>query len=79
MPTIMMGLPSVGFPTINSVMGSLWEDGSYTGELMLCVGLVSQARDEHMSQTNIEPVCYHHIGAPRHMVVHRKYIKEGPK
>ena len=46
---------------------------------MLCVGLVSQARDELMSQTNIEPVCYHHIGVPSHMVVHRKHIKEGPK
>ena len=31
--------PFVGFPT--SVMEDLWEDGSYTGELMLCDRFVS--------------------------------------
>ena len=33
---------------------------------MLCEGLM-QARDEHMSQTNVEPVHYYHIGVPRHV------------
>ena len=45
---------------------SLREDGSYRGGLMLCEGLV-QARDEHMSQTNIAPVHYYHIGVPEHI------------
>ena len=31
------------------VIDSLWEDGSYTGEWMLCLGLVPQTLDEHMS------------------------------
>ena len=54
----MLGLPFVGFPT--SVLESLWVDGSYTGELMLCEGLV-QARREHMSQRSIKPVYYYSI------------------
>ena len=43
-------------------MESIWEydDGPYTGELMMREGSVPQARDEHISQTNIlEPVYYH--------------------
>ena len=32
---------------------------SYTGELILCEGVVPQARDEHISQANIEEVCYY--------------------
>ena len=31
---------------------------------MLCEGLV-QAQDDHISQTNIEPVSYYRIGVPR--------------
>ena len=46
---------------------------------MLCVGLVLQARDEHISQSNIEPVYYYHIGVPRYMVAYRKRTKEEPK
>ena len=37
-------------------MESLWEGGSYTGELVLCLESVPQARDEHMPQTSIELV-----------------------
>ena len=49
------GAPSVGLS--NSVMESLWEDGSYMGELMLCDRFVLQARDDLMSQIrHIEPV-----------------------
>ena len=40
-------------------MEILWEDGSYAGELILCEGLVSQVRDEHIPQTNIETVYYY--------------------
>ena len=39
------------------VLKILRKDGSNTGELMLC-----EARDDHISQTNIEHVCYHLIG-----------------
>ena len=34
---------------------------------MLCVGL-TQARDEHISQTKIEPLYHYHIRAPEHIV-----------
>ena len=44
------------------MMESLREDGIFTERLMLCEGLV-QARDEHISQTNINPECYYIIGA----------------
>ena len=30
-------------------MERLWGDGSYTGEVVLCWGLVEQTRHEHMS------------------------------
>ena len=49
-----------------SVMESLSVDGSCTGGLILCEGWM-QARDDHISQTNIEPVHYYHIGAPEHI------------
>ena len=34
------------FRRLQSIMESLWEDGSYTRELMLCEGLVQRARRE---------------------------------
>ena len=46
-------------------MKSLSVDRSYTGELILCVKLM-QDRNEFISQTNIEPVYYYHIGTPEH-------------
>ena len=52
------------------MMESLREDGSFTGGLMLCEGLV-QAREEHILQTNIEPVYYFHIGVPGYIVTSR--------
>ena len=67
-----MGSLSVGFLT--SVMASLWEDGSDTGALMLCVGLV--LRVEHILQANKELVYYYHIGVPRQMVANRRNTKE---
>ena len=53
-----------------TVMESLREDGSFTGGLMLCEGLV-QAREEYILQTNIEPVYYFHIGVPGYIVTNR--------
>ena len=47
-------------------MESLRGDGSYTGRLMLCEGLV-KARDEHISQTNTEH--------PDTLVAHRRHTK----
>ena len=47
-------------------MKSLSVDRSYTGLLMLCVGLM-QAQDEHIPQTNKEPVYYYYIGVPEYM------------
>ena len=44
----------------------LGEKGSYTGEFMLCEGLV-QAQDKHTSQANIETVYYYLMRAPRPM------------
>ena len=44
---------------------SLSVDRSYTGGLVLCMRL-SQAQDDHIRQTSIEPVCSYHIGAPEH-------------
>ena len=45
---LMSGVPCVGFPhSCNG--GSLSGDGSHTGEVVLCRGLVEQARHEHMS------------------------------
>ena len=32
---------------------------SSTGEFILCERVAPQARDEHISQANIEPVCYY--------------------
>ena len=61
------GTLSVGFPTINSIMESLWENGSYMRELMLCVRLVPHARREHISQTTIEPVSYYLLDEPKTM------------
>ena len=42
-----------------SVIESLWKDESYTGEVMLCVGLLPQARREHIALTNIKQVYYY--------------------
>ena len=52
--------------TAPQVMGRLSVDISYTGGLMLRVGLM-RARDDHILQTNIEPVCCYHIGASEHI------------
>ena len=41
-------------------MDSLWEDGSYTGEMMLFWGLVQTER-EYISQTSIKPVYHYSI------------------
>ena len=46
-----------GSPT--RVIESIWEDRSYTGELTLRLGLVPKGRDEHIPQTNINPIYYH--------------------
>ena len=48
------------------VMKSLGVDGYYTGGLVLYEGLV-RARDEHKSQTNVEPVYYYQMSAPELM------------
>ena len=52
--------------TAPQVMGRLSVDISYTGGLMLRVGLM-RARDDNILQTNIEPVCCYHIGASEHI------------
>ena len=49
-----------------NVMTRPGENGSYTGEFMLCERLV-QARDKHISQTNIETVYYYFMRAPEPM------------
>ena len=41
----MSGVPCVGFSHWWSLIG----DGSHTGEVVLCWGLVEEARHEHMS------------------------------
>ena len=49
-------------------MESLSVDRSYTEGLMLWVESL-QARDNHISQTNIEPVCYYHVDAPYNILL----------
>ena len=49
------------------MMESLRKDESYTGGLYAMREFVQQARDEHISQTNIEPVYCYHIGVPGHI------------
>ena len=66
---IMVELSFLGFPTC--VLENLWEGESYAGELMLCKGLVPQARHEHISQTCIELV-YYYLD-PHTMVTHRRH------
>ena len=56
-------LQTIVINLFTSVLESLTVDGSYTGGLMLCEGLV-QARNKCTSQTNIEPVYLYQIGAP---------------
>ena len=56
------GQPKCPLKIWSNIMKSLSVDRSYTGGLMLCVKFM-QARDEHLSQTNIELAYYYHVGA----------------
>ena len=38
-----------------------------------------QARREHISQMNIEPIYYYWFGVPGHMVANRRRTKKQPK
>ena len=49
------------------MMESVSIDTSYTGRVVLCVGLI-QAQNDHIPQTNTELVYYYHIDAPQDII-----------